>query len=318
MSVLDIRYKSKKLDVFVFNQPVIEDKLKEMIVKNYKKVLSLHSVIQKFGIEKFQLILLLKSYNIKTIRIFPYFDPKRNIFNFLLCLVYKRYLIVFFFNCIILNHKKKIGFFFFFTLCEVSKIFTSKKKKINFFFSRFIFLRKINGFIKTSLFTKTLENVIYIFSKKEISLKINNVFLNKGFTRVPIFGKRFIKPVFRFQFFTVFLACVYRSSQLIGHYLSKVVAKNKQHRKSLAIFSSFIEKVIFSKILVLAGFQVRVTGKLGGKMRKSKYHYKFGIVKLQSFGHSLSYICVPSYTKFGIISIKVWLVQSDGFTKKTT
>jgi len=54
----------------------------------------------------------------------------------------------------------------------------------------------------------------------------------------------------------------------------------------------------------LWGIQLRVAGKLDGRMRKSKYHYNIGKVQLQTFKTFLNYSMSISYTKFGIISIK--------------
>jgi len=110
---------------------------------------------------------------------------------------------------------------------------------------------------------------------------------------------------FRYNFFTLFLALFYKNSKLLADYLSECIKKDKQHRKILQKCTDFIEKIFFSKLLYLSGIQVRVTGKLGGKMRRSKYHYKFGTVQLQTLKHFVSYHCNPVYTKFGLISIKI-------------
>jgi small subunit ribosomal protein S3 len=53
------------------------------------------------------------------------------------------------------------------------------------------------------------------------------------------------------------------------------------------------------------GLQLRLNGKLGGKLRKSKYHYKLGKVQLQSLKVGLNYSISISHTKFGAISVKV-------------
>ena len=48
-------------------------------------------------------------------------------------------------------------------------------------------------------------------------------------------------------------------------------------------------------------------------MRRSKFHYKLGKVCLQSLSIGLNYSIALSYTKFGIISIKVWLLHADKY-----
>lgn len=101
------------------------------------------------------------------------------------------------------------------------------------------------------------------------------------------------------------MAVRYCSSKIIVDYLLNLIKKNKNHHRSLKIFTNFLEKLFLYKAIKLLGFQLRVTGKLGGKMRKSKYHYKLGKVQLQTLKSRLSYDLGLSYTKFGIISIKV-------------
>jgi len=54
--------------------------------------------------------------------------------------------------------------------------------------------------------------------------------------------------------------------------------------------------------------QLRLTGKLSGKMRKSKYGYRIGKVQLHTIDSKVIYSSDLSYTKFGIISIKLWIL----------
>jgi len=61
----------------------------------------------------------------------------------------------------------------------------------------------------------------------------------------------------------------------------------------------------FRGVIHFLGLQLRLTGKLGGKMRKSKYHYKLGKVCLQVLNIIVSYSLSYSYSKFGVISVKI-------------
>ena len=166
-------------------------------------------------------------------------------------------------------------------------------------------LRKINGFLKLKLITKGLENLIFKLKSKKVVIKIKNLYLIKGFFRVPFFGKQVIKPEFRFKFFTVFLSIAYTNSFLLAEYVSDFIKKGKQHRKNLQVFTNFFERIFYPRLLTLSGFQLRVSGKLGGKLRKSRFHYRIGKVQLQTFKFALSYSFTTSYTKFGTMSIKV-------------
>jgi ribosomal protein S3 len=46
-------------------------------------------------------------------------------------------------------------------------------------------------------------------------------------------------------------------------------------------------------------------------MRKSKYHYDIGKVQLQTLKIILSYSLSFSYTKFGILSTKFWILHGN-------
>jgi len=133
---------------------------------------------------------------------------------------------------------------------------------------------------------------------------MQNIFLTSELALNYSFKRNFEKPNERFLFYTLLLATQYRNSNLIGEFISNEIEKNKNHFRVLGFFTKSLEDFFFTKVLKFKGFQLRLTGKLGGKMRKSKYHYKLGKVQLQTLSSSLSYSLCLSYTKFGVISIK--------------
>jgi hypothetical protein len=190
-------------------------------------------------------------------------------------------------------------------VCFYTVLQSPIKKVQTIVFGQLLLLRKINGFLKLALISKVLQHTLFLLTKKDIEIKINNVWLHKGGPRVPLFGDSINQIVFRYNFFTLYLALLYKNSKLLADYLAECIKKDKQHRKILQKCTDAIEKIFFSKLLFLSGMQIRVTGKLGGKMRRSKYHYKLGTVQLQTLKHFVSYSCLPVYTKFGLISIKV-------------
>jgi hypothetical protein len=104
---------------------------------------------------------------------------------------------------------------------------------------------------------------------------------------------------------TILLGSFYMNTSIISDYLSFLLVSTKNHKKILKIFLDIFEKLFFSNIIKLKGFQLRIAGKLGGKMRKSKYNYKLGKVQLRSLNFCLNYSLGLSYTKFGVISVKV-------------
>jgi hypothetical protein len=166
-------------------------------------------------------------------------------------------------------------------------------------------LRKISSLIYIRLFKLQLENIIFFTCNRFLDIFINNIFLIKGLSLSCRLGSRVKKQEFRFVFYLLLLSTQYNQSKMLSNYVVDIIQKTKKHHMVLRNFVSLIELFFFKNIISFLGFQLRVTGKLGGKMRKSKYHYKLGKVRLQTLKVGLSYSSSVSYTKFGVISVKV-------------
>lgn len=307
LNLVEIRYGNDLLYIFVYKRFFLNAKLKDGIINYYKKTLNEFSVIQKFGVEKTQLNFILAESNLKVKGNVSTL-LKKNLLSFLLGLNYKKNLCLLIliaiksFSVSRINVSSSL-------IQKLVLLFTNRHLPLEInsrvFQGQHVLLRKMNGSLKLKLITKSLENLIFNLKAQKISIKIKNIYLTKSFFRVPYFGKQVIKPEFRFKFFTIFVAIAYTNSFLMSEYISDVIKKGKQHRKNLQIFTNFFERIFYPRLLILSGFQLRVSGKLGGKLRKSKYHYKIGKVQLQTFKSFLSYSFTTSYTKFGVISIKV-------------
>lgn len=310
LNLVETRYGSNLLYIFVYKRFFFDERLKNSIIKFYKKTLNDSLVIQKFGVHKNQLDFILSETNVKNNNTKG--TRNINLFYFLWCLRSKKSLCLLLFtitrsiflariNVGSYSIQKLLSFYMRLDFLTIKKVSTS--------FAKNILMRKINGYLKIKLISQSLENLIFKLKSQHTSIKIKNIYLMKNFFRVPFLGKQIMKPEFRFKFFTVFLAIAYHNSFLLAEYVADLIKKGKQHRKSLQIFTNFFERIFSPRLLLLSGFQLRVSGKLGGKLRKSKYHYKIGKVQLQTLKNPLSYCMTTSYTKFGVFSIKVWLVK---------
>jgi ribosomal protein S3 len=109
----------------------------------------------------------------------------------------------------------------------------------------------------------------------------------------------------------LFLSSIYNNTKIFSSFVALQLKKNKNHKKVLRKITLIIEIFWKNKNTNLRGMQFRVTGKLNGSMRKSKYHYSIGKVQLQSFNTFLDYSFSISYTKFGILSTKLWILYGN-------
>jgi len=166
-------------------------------------------------------------------------------------------------------------------------------------------LRQINGFIKIKIIMLCLETLIFIILKLKIKIYLQNILLIKGLVIFPVLESIIKKPTLRYQLFIILFSSFFFFSRLLADYISQILSSGKQHLKILKRFILFFESFFYSNILLLQGVQLRVTGKLGGKMRASKFHYKIGSVNLQKIISFCNYNLSVAYTKYGILAIKL-------------
>jgi len=139
--------------------------------------------------------------------------------------------------------------------------------------------RQVNGLIIIRLFKLQLENIIFFTCKRFLDISINNIFLTSGIINYrKKIGVKIKKQEFRFIFYLLLLSSQYNQSKMIANYLASNIKTTKKHYLVLRNFVNFLEYFFFKNIINFLGFQLRLNGKLSGKMRKSKYHYKLGKV----------------------------------------
>ena len=305
-----IFYTYNYITLFIYNNIYKNKIFKKNLVKYYNKVLNLRKIILKFGLSQLLLISFLQNnkWNNFFNKIF-YFD------NFIyFCYKYLFKLFILFEINYNYNLFDKILWIFkiLFILVKNKEFYIFDYIKINFFTynkKKFIKLRKINGYIKLNIIKFYLENVLYNKTKNLYIININNIFFQKGILFYNNIINKYKKQKFLLK--TLLLSTCYMNSILITDYLSIILQTNKRHRWLLKKFIEIIEMFFYLNIIKFKGFQLRVSGKLNGKMRKSKYHYKLGKVKLQSISFYLTYSFNISYTKFGVLSIKIWLLNDN-------
>jgi hypothetical protein len=160
--------------------------------------------------------------------------------------------------------------------------------------------------IWSSNFFKTLsillENVIFYVKQRYISIKLLSVWEKKG-----LIVKYFAVDFFIFQL--LILASAYNNSDIISKFISLQLKKDKNHRRLIRKIVLAVDKFWTSYNFGFNGFQLRITGKLNGKMRKSKYQFILGKVSLQSIDTALNYTIAIAFTKFGVISTKLWILH---------
>ena len=309
--ILYIKYDNNLVNIFVYNFLIENNNLKFKIIKYFFKQLDIKRTVENFGISKIYIKWILKNIKIKKSK--KIIKNKNNQNISILWLFFSKYILY-----SLVKKIKNYNFLFFnklfwilnclFYLENKFRFIKNKKKIVKKYRLN---LRKINGLIKFKIFGIFLENIIFKFCKFFFKVKINNILLKKNFFINININKKYKKYNFIYTFNTIILSVIYKKAKLISDYLSILIKKDKNHKKVLTNFVLILEKLFFLGIFKLKGLKLRLSGKLNGNMRKSKYQYKLGKVQLQTLKVILSFNMSISYTKFGAISIKTWILNGN-------
>lgn len=314
LKVLFLQYKNNIINIFVYNYFNPINSLKFQIIKYFSYNSKMQKIVERFGISKNLINWFLK---LKKVDLQDYPKTHLNLKKFsLVYLIYSKYVILLLIfaikKCKIdIKQIHKIFWIFygltklfwissyeFFYLKNPIKI---KKKK----------LKKINGLVKFKIMNVLLENIIFKLLNKFVQINIQNIFLNRGlFLKYQLQNKYFKANNF-FLIQTILLSFLYRNSSILIDFFVLKIQENHNHKKILKDFVNIINSFYYSNFMEIKGFQLKLSGKINGNMRKSIYYFKLGKLKLQTLIAKIIYGLGFSYTKFGVISIKLWLLNGD-------
>lgn len=303
--ILCIKWNILEVNIQVYNSFTFSKKTKQKIFRYFKKVKNIKKLSEKFNINSNFLTHFFKK--IRVLKCMPILNTSKLSFDtfFILFDKYQK----------LKKVSKYVTHLKLFNWVNINLILSSayqlKNNKINFHSNwrlkkkklRFK-LQKINGFLYFKILGISLENIIYFFTNKFIKVNINNIWHNQGWRFKYLVKDKFILKL-------LFLSCLYNNTKMFSSFIALQIKKNKNHKKILRKITLIIETFWKTRNINLRGIQLRVTGKLNGSMRKSKYHYSIGKVQLQTFKTFLNYHMSISYTKFGIISTKFWILHGN-------
>jgi len=140
------------------------------------------------------------------------------------------------------------------------------------------------------------------------TISLYNILIIKLGINIPFFfSKQILHNKQRTKFLRVLLGFHLLNSSILGSFVKDIIVETRQkmHIKNLMGLSRYIKLLFNSKAVCLRGFKLEVKGKLGGKLRKSKYIYKLGYTGLTSFFNTIGYSLHSSFTKYGVFSVKI-------------
>jgi len=300
---LSLKWKKETIYIQTLSGWDISKYLKKKILLHYKKTRNIKNLAQQYNLNHYYLLDILNAMRV----VYKNFYKQTN--KFATFYIYKKKKKVSSF----LNLLYQSNLFDWTKLVKLVNYSNGKVNKIIFYDMKFVNsfscstfqkLKKINGLLYFKFLNVFIENIIFRWTNCNIKVNINNIWCNYGLIMNYTLNKDYFLRL-------LLLSCTYNNSIILSNYIAHQLKKNKKHKKILKNLTRVIW-IFWKNIKIgLRGLQVKVSGKLDGKMRKSKYNYKIGKVQLQTLETFLNYSLAVSYTRFGVISIKLWIVHGN-------
>ena len=219
-----------------------------------------------------------------------------------------------------LSFVTKLWFFTFFTLYFLKKKFNylqcislmpfffkkkSFKKKI-FIIKKFN-IKKINYYIQLKLLSLFISNLIFNYTTKDISVIIKTMSECIQFTKLPFFfNKKRINFEKKQTIFRILLSFMFFKASLITTDINRLLinVKNKKHINTVRSYLELVKIIFIYQRVPLSGIKIQLAGRLNGKLRKSRFGYVLGSVKLMKFDIDCNFSFESVYTPYGVFSLR--------------
>ena len=180
---------------------------------------------------------------------------------------------------------------------------------------------KLNSSIKLKLLELYLSSLIYFYSKKKIIIKLHLLTEKIQEVKLPFLFNILKDTEKKQRFIIIILSFMFFNAGILTTYLNNIITnlKNKKHIHTITFFFEKLRLTFLQQIVPLSGIKFKLAGRLNGKLRKSKYGYTIGSVKLMTLNLNFSYSYDCVYTQYGVFSLKLWLAEWNNINdqKKT-
>jgi hypothetical protein len=182
-------------------------------------------------------------------------------------------------------------------------------KKINYK-GAFLFSK-----IKFKLKKLALEKVLFKSVGKKSIVYFRNilkVIKLKNRLRVPTYCRMWwLRKVFYFKDFLyiLYFSVYFHTSKLLATFVANNINDRKKHYRLLKTLKKIMRYFfIYERPKNFFGIYLAVHGKFHGILRKRNFKVKFGRAGVRKFNLLVDYNLQKKFTRFGVFSIKVWLI----------
>jgi len=188
--------------------------------------------------------------------------------------------------------------------------------------------KKTRTKIETSLFINKIVNLLNNYTKNKLNFYIIIKNIHKYFIQLKLFyrynliKKRIYAKIKKYgnkynileTLLQIFFVIITKSNsaKLLANYISHILKfkmYKKDHLKLLKLFKTIIQLILKTKISIVAGIKIILSGRLNGFSRSRTRYLQFGMMPLNTFNVNINYASRTAYTINGTLGVKVWIFE---------
>lgn len=181
-------------------------------------------------------------------------------------------------------------------------------KKTVFSGVRLFKIKRLNFVIKLKWLGLLISDLIFNYFSKKIYVNIKTITECLQFVKLPFFFNKIkLNSDKKQKFFRLLLSFIFFTTKIISYDISKLIlnVKNKKHINALKSYFGLIQVLFLNSIVSLKGIKIQIAGRLNGKLRKSRFGFVLGSVKLMTLNTECTFSLESIYTQYGVFSLKI-------------
>ena len=189
--------------------------------------------------------------------------------------------------------------------------------------------------IETSLFINKIINTLNEYTKNKLNFYIIVQNVKKYLIQLKLFSTynwikkrvqaKLKKYANKYKILNTLLQIFFivitksNSAQLLSSYISYIFrfkAYKKDHLKLFKLFKTIIQLIIYSKISIISGIKIILSGRINGFARSRTRYFQQGHMPLNTFNVNIDYASNTAYSINGTLGVKVWIFEKKLKTDK--
>jgi hypothetical protein len=165
----------------------------------------------------------------------------------------------------------------------------------------------INSLIKLKLLGLNCSQLIFLYTNKRYFVNLKPLTEKKQEYKFPFLFNTIKSLTIKQRLYLVYLSFLFVKASILNFYINILIKgiKDKKHINVIRLLFDNIRALFQQQIIPITGIKFQISGRLNGKLRKSRFGYNIGSIKLMSFSTFCNYSCDFVYTQYGSFSLKL-------------